>query len=80
MGDDISFALEMLDQAAELKNSYKRMRVMFEQTTRALASAFEKRDPYTAGHQQRVSDLAVAIAVNMGLGQANVDCVCGRCG
>ncbi len=75
MGDDISFALEMIDQAAELKNSYERMRVMFEQTTRALASAFEKRDPYTAGHQQRVSDLAVAIAVNMGLAQASVDCV-----
>ena len=33
----------------------------------ALAATSEKRDPYTAGHQKRVSQLATAIAVQMGL-------------
>jgi putative nucleotidyltransferase with HDIG domain len=33
--------------------------------TRALSSAIEIRDPYTAGHQQRVTELAVAIAKEM---------------
>lgn len=37
------------------------------QTIRAVAMTLEKRDPYTAGHQQRVADLAAAIAQAMGL-------------
>ncbi|MES9870612.1 MAG: HD domain-containing phosphohydrolase [Sedimenticola sp.] len=37
------------------------------QTIQALGNLLDKRDPYTAGHQQRVSELAVAIAREMGL-------------
>ncbi|MDD5716713.1 MAG: response regulator [Sulfuricurvum sp.] len=33
---------------------------------RAVALTIEKRDPYTAGHQQRVSEIAVRIAEEMG--------------
>ena len=36
-------------------------------TTRALSMAIELRDPYTAGHQLRVTKLAEAIAKDMGL-------------
>ena len=36
-------------------------------TMRAIASIVELRDPYTAGHQVRVADLAVAIARQMAL-------------
>lgn len=39
------------------------------QTIQAIAITIEKRDPYTAGHQQRVADLAVAIAAELGLSQ-----------
>ncbi|MGV8120603.1 MAG: HD domain-containing phosphohydrolase [Candidatus Xenobiia bacterium LiM19] len=39
----------------------------FQQTIRALGSAVEKRDPYTAGHQYRVAELACAIAGAMDL-------------
>lgn len=35
-------------------------------TTNALSKAIEIRDPYTSGHQQRVTQLAVAIAKEMG--------------
>lgn len=35
-------------------------------TTKALSKAIEIRDPYTSGHQQRVTQLAVAIAKEMG--------------
>ena len=38
-----------------------------EDTVRAIASIVEMRDPYTAGHQIRVADLAIAIARQMGL-------------
>jgi PAS domain S-box-containing protein len=37
------------------------------QTIEAIASTVEARDPYTAGHQKRVANLASAIAAEMGL-------------
>lgn len=39
----------------------------------AVTLTVEKRDPYTAGHQKRVSALAVAIARDMGLDDATVE-------
>lgn len=39
----------------------------------AMALTVEKRDPFTAGHQRRVSDLARAIAKEMGLADERVD-------
>jgi len=36
-------------------------------TVEAIAALYEKRDPYTAGHQRRVAQLACAIARKMGL-------------
>ncbi len=38
----------------------------------AIASAAEARDPYTAGHQRRVAELAVAIANELGLEQGDI--------
>lgn len=38
-----------------------------ESVIQALAAASEARDPYTAGHQRRVSDVAVDIATRLGL-------------
>ena len=40
---------------------------VFEETINALASTVEIRDPYTAGHQRRVAELAVAIAKEINL-------------
>jgi HD-GYP domain-containing protein (c-di-GMP phosphodiesterase class II) len=36
-------------------------------TVQAIAATVEMRDPYTAGHQRRVADLAAAIAGEMGV-------------
>jgi putative nucleotidyltransferase with HDIG domain len=49
------------------KDSYANMRMILDGTVSALAIAAEKRDPYTSGHQQQVSMIAVAIAGEMGL-------------
>ncbi|MHC1699527.1 MAG: HD domain-containing phosphohydrolase [Humidesulfovibrio sp.] len=51
----------------ELRESMQALRTAFRQTVRALASMAEKRDPYTAGHQQRVARLACAIGRELGL-------------
>jgi len=39
----------------------------------ALAAAVEKRDPYTAGHQMRVADIAVDIARHLGLDDVRIE-------
>jgi PAS domain S-box-containing protein len=51
----------------ELQRSLDRLRRTFEETVNALASAIKMRDDYTAGHQRRVTQLAYAIAKEMGL-------------
>ncbi len=51
---------ERAQQAAKL-------RATFESVITALATTVEQRDPYTAGHQRRVADLAVAIGQELGL-------------
>ncbi len=57
----------------ERKNSFERLQRALEETVNALASALEMRDPYTAGHQRRVTDLACAIAKEMGLSKEQID-------
>jgi len=57
----------------ELKKSFEILQKTFEETINALVSALERRDPYTAGHQKRVTDLACAIAKEMDLSKKQID-------
>jgi putative nucleotidyltransferase with HDIG domain/PAS domain S-box-containing protein len=50
-----------------LRRSVAQLRQTLEETVSALAAMSEKRDLYTAGHQQRVAHLACAMAEEMGL-------------
>lgn len=52
-----------------LQKSYLQLQRVLEGTVNALASIAEKRDPFTAGHQQRVTRLACAIAEEMNLSE-----------
>ncbi len=56
-----------------LKNSFHRLQELMEEIVNGLVLAVEKRDPYTAGHQRRVSLLANAIAAKMGLEKNRAD-------
>ncbi|MFA5852836.1 MAG: PAS domain S-box protein, partial [Spirochaetales bacterium] len=47
--------------------SFERLRKALCATIYAISAAVEARDPYTAGHQSRVADLAQAIATEIGL-------------
>lgn len=51
----------------ELKESWKRLHEALEGTIQAMALTIEIRDPYTAGHQRRVSRLSCAIAKELGI-------------
>ena len=57
----------------ERKHSFERLRKALEETVNALASAVEMRDPYTAGHQHRVTNLACAMAKEMGLSREKIE-------
>ncbi|MDI6688046.1 MAG: PAS domain S-box protein [Desulfobacterales bacterium] len=50
-----------------LKQSYEKLQEALEGAIHALAATAERRDPYTAGHQKRVAELACAIAEEMNL-------------
>ncbi|MCW9089219.1 MAG: PAS domain S-box protein [Gammaproteobacteria bacterium] len=52
-----------------VKESEKRLQGALTDTITAIGHTIEKRDPYTAGHQTRVAQLAVAIAREMDLDQ-----------
>lgn len=56
-----------------LHKSVEDLRRTLEETVGALTLTTEKRDPYTAGHQQRVALLAGAIAKTLDLGQEQVE-------
>jgi len=57
----------------ELQQSFTKLRKTLDETVQSLASAVEMRDPYTAGHQERVAKLACAIAKEMGLPAGQVE-------
>jgi PAS domain S-box-containing protein/putative nucleotidyltransferase with HDIG domain len=57
----------------ELKRTLQRLRKAVDGTIQVIAATVELRDPYTAGHQRRVSDLASEIAREMGLTPKEVD-------
>ena len=56
-----------------LKESFVALRKALNGIIQAVALTVEKRDPYTAGHQRRVADLARAIATKMGLSKEQIN-------
>lgn len=67
----ISFADVSLRKKAEeeLKMSWNNLREAMVETVQAISFTIETRDPYTAGHQKRVTKLACALAEEMGLAE-----------
>jgi PAS domain S-box-containing protein/putative nucleotidyltransferase with HDIG domain len=59
----------------ELRDTLEKLRVTMAATTQAISMIVESRDPYTAGHQRRVADLARAIATEMGLPMEQIDAI-----
>ncbi len=57
----------------ELRNSMQQLRKNLAGTIQAMARTVETRDAYTAGHQKRTTDIARAIAYDMGLPKQTID-------
>jgi PAS domain S-box-containing protein/putative nucleotidyltransferase with HDIG domain len=56
-----------------IKESEDRLRQSLIGTITAISNTIEKRDPYTAGHQNRVAELSTAIAREMGLDARRIE-------
>lgn len=57
----------------EIQQGYKELQKAMEGTINIIAKIIETRDPYTAGHQQRVSKLATSIAQVMILSEDKIE-------
>jgi PAS domain S-box-containing protein len=57
----------------DLKNTLNMLRKAMGASIQALNRLVEMRDPYTAGHQRRVSDLARALAIEIDLSREQID-------
>jgi PAS domain S-box-containing protein len=75
LADEIGYGLrsikhrEALDlEIRERLGAQKQLTLALESTIAAMSKTMEWRDPYTAGHQKRVADIAVMIGEKMGLG------------
>ncbi|MBE3112047.1 MAG: PAS domain S-box protein [Acidobacteria bacterium] len=58
-----------------MREGLAKLRATLKAAIDSLASAIEMRDPYTAGHQERVTRLARAIAEEMGLDKEHVEAI-----
>jgi len=56
-----------------LEETLENLKKALNTTIQVMVSAVESRDPYTAGHQLRVADMARAIAVEMGLSPDRIE-------
>lgn len=66
---------ERLRAEEKLRKTLAEMRKAMGGVIQAFIYTVESRDPYTAGHQQRVADLARSIASMMGLGSEQIEAV-----
>ncbi|HPB59552.1 MAG TPA: HD domain-containing protein [Candidatus Saccharicenans sp.] len=57
----------------ELRESWAKLRRALKGTIQAISTTIERRDPYTAGHQRRVAQLAEAIAREMNLPEVKIE-------
>ena len=70
IGIDIS---ERKQAEGKLAKSYESLKKTFSDAIDTMVKIVEMRDPYTAGHQQRVARLAFAIATEMKLEDTRID-------
>lgn len=62
LSEELAYGIGAMRARREHDISTKRLQQSMEATVQALSATLEMRDPYTAGHQRRVSQLAVALA------------------
>lgn len=71
--DDRQRSRQLRESDDELLHRAEQLRRAVEGAVLAMSRMVESRDPYTAGHERRVAELATAIAADMGMEADRVD-------
>jgi putative nucleotidyltransferase with HDIG domain/PAS domain S-box-containing protein len=64
---------KLQESRAESVRNLNRLQKLLRDTIEALTGTMELRDPYTSGHQKKVSRLATAMARDMGISQSAIE-------
>ncbi|MDD5631374.1 MAG: PAS domain S-box protein [Methylococcales bacterium] len=72
LANDLAYGIMSLRARVEHEQHETALRKSLEQSIQTIAGTVEARDLYTAGHQRRVAELAVAIAREMGLPEEQI--------
>ncbi|MFA6189213.1 MAG: PAS domain S-box protein [Sulfuricurvum sp.] len=72
LANDLAYGIITLRARIEHDQQTVFLRQSLEQSIQTIAAIVEARDPYTAGHQRRVGELATAIAQEMGLSEEQI--------
>ncbi len=67
LASDLAYGITNLRAGVAQRAAAEKLRRSLEGTIDTLAATMEMRDPYTAGHQRRVAEIAAAIAAEMHL-------------
>ncbi|WP_161496713.1 HD-GYP domain-containing protein [Clostridium thermosuccinogenes] len=69
----ISQNQSLLDQKFKLEESYRKLNSTYKSTVKTLANAIDVRDPYTAGHSERVAKISLEVGKMLGLGSSQLE-------
>lgn len=69
------FILDRRQGRLELEESYEKLKTISDGIILAMEKIVETRDPYTAGHQRRVAQLAKAIAIKLNLPKETINAI-----
>ena len=70
---DKAAVVKMPKSKRRIKHDIETLRDVLTETVKSIVILCETRDPYTAGHQERVAQLACAIAREMGLSEDQIE-------
>lgn len=73
LAEDLAFGILARRDRVGREAALSAVQENLKSTVQAIAAAVEMRDVYTAGHQRRVADLAVAIAREIGLAEGQIE-------
>lgn len=66
---------DLMRQKNEIIDSYNALQNTYKDTVNTLSRAVDARDPYTAGHSERVASISGGIAKKLGLGKTDIELV-----
>ncbi|MHB9126155.1 MAG: HD domain-containing phosphohydrolase [Armatimonadota bacterium] len=75
VADALAITIARKQVELRLQDSNESLRKAVDGTIQVLISTVEARDPYTAGHQVRVAEIACAVAKAMGLPESRIEAV-----